>query len=249
MTKFIVIASGKGGTGKTTTAINLGIALTNFGRNVILLEGNLSTPHLGLHLGSHNHSATLTDVLNGKKSIRDVIYLHHSGLKIIPAGVTLKDLEKVDAVTYRNAIKDLMGLSEIVIIDSAAGLGNEAMAALEPADGMLIVTNPELPAITDALKMKRLAERNNVVVLGIILNRVRNDELEMTISSVETILETKVIGAIPEDDEVRKALNLHHPVTETSPDSGAAKEFRNIAAKLIGNEHETHIQRMEKEVK
>src|SRR3989338_9089200 len=94
MTKFIVIASSKGGVGKTTTAINLGTALTSFGRDVIVVDANLSAPNVSLYIGAPQVPITLQDVLERNKKITDALYMHANGLKIIPASQSMKDIKK-----------------------------------------------------------------------------------------------------------------------------------------------------------
>src|SRR3989338_4734544 len=97
MTKFIAIASGKGGVGKTTTALNLGTALSNFGKDVVVVDANLSTPHISLHLGSPKLRVTLNDSLKGIVNIKDTAYLHPSGVRIIPSSIALEEHDKKDA--------------------------------------------------------------------------------------------------------------------------------------------------------
>ena len=96
MTKIITITSGKGGVGKTTTAINLAAALNSFGKEVILVDANLSTPNVGLHFGAPIVPITLNHVLNGKAEIADAIYEHASGTKIMPSSLSVKDLRNIN---------------------------------------------------------------------------------------------------------------------------------------------------------
>ena len=89
MTKFIGIASGKGGVGKTTIAINTAISILNFERGITLLDANLSTPHVSIHLGAPLSPITVHDVLKGRNSITEATYIHPSGLRIIPASISI----------------------------------------------------------------------------------------------------------------------------------------------------------------
>jgi len=91
MTKFLGIMSAKGGVGKTTTALNLAISMANFNQRVLLIDGNISTPHLGLHLNFFNNINTLHNVLSGEKNIFDVIYKHKSGLSLVLGDVSLNN--------------------------------------------------------------------------------------------------------------------------------------------------------------
>ncbi|MDI6721594.1 MAG: AAA family ATPase, partial [Candidatus Aenigmarchaeota archaeon] len=159
MTRIIACISGKGGVGKTTVVSNLGVALAKFGRNVIVVDANLTTPNLGLHLGVPLYPTTLHDVLKGTAAIKDAIYYHDSGLKIIPAGLSLRDLRGVDSRDLPNVLLDLLGTSDIVLLDAAAGLGKETLSAIEAADETMLVANPELTSVADALKASKLAQQ------------------------------------------------------------------------------------------
>lgn len=238
MGKVIAIVSGKGGTGKTTTAVNLGIALTNFGREAIVVDANLSTPNVGLHIGQPMLPVTLHDVLDGRKRIADACYLHQSGLKVVPASISLKKAREADFENLKDALTEFLALPSVIILDSAAGIGREAMAAIMASDETLIVTNPDLPSVTDALKTIKIAEEVGSTVVGVVLNRVRNDGLEMTTDNVETILDLPVVGIIPEDNYVRRALHMKSPLLYEFPKSRAAIAFKKLAANMLGQSYE-----------
>ncbi|MAH03585.1 hypothetical protein CMI39_02245 [Candidatus Pacearchaeota archaeon] len=94
MKKLIVITSGKGGVGKTTSAVNLGAAVNHFGRDVLVVDGNLTTPNVGIHLGSPEVPVSLNHVLSEKADISEAIYEHESGIKILPSSLSIKELKK-----------------------------------------------------------------------------------------------------------------------------------------------------------
>ncbi|MCM2325259.1 MAG: cell division ATPase MinD [Candidatus Woesearchaeota archaeon] len=244
MTKFIVVASSKGGVGKTTTAINLGTALTIFGRDVIVVDCNLSTPNVSLYLGAASVPITLHDVLNRGKKITDALYMHSHGLKIIPASTSMKDRREIDYEKLQRVIKELSGTCDFVIIDSSAGLNDEAINAIKMGDEILVVSTPELPAISDALRTMKLAKDHNKKVSGVILTRAYDDELELSKKDVEAILETKVIGIIPEDETMREAVKMKNPVTHTHPNAPSSLGYKKLAAELIG---EKYVESKEKE--
>src|SRR3989338_5311955 len=135
MTRFIAVLSGKGGVAKTTTSISLGAALTGFGKDVIVVDANLTTPNVGLHLGVPVVPVNLHHALQNKNKIKDAIYMHHQGTKIIPASISVADLMETDPQKLPRTIADLKKLNpDFVILDGAAGLGREALSAIYAAD-------------------------------------------------------------------------------------------------------------------
>jgi len=239
MKRIIVITSGKGGVGKTTTAINLGAALKYFGKDVLIVDANLSTPNIGIHLNSPEVPINLNHVLNDKANLVDAVYEHESGLKIIPASLSMKELKKIKPERIKNLRKDFMKISEFVILDCAAGLGREATSVIEAADEVILVTNPEMPAIIDALKTIKLAEEMKKSITGIIITRVRKNKVELPPETVKEMLEIPVLGMIPEDEVMQEALRLKNTVIHTHPQSKPARAYKEIAAKLIGTYYDS----------
>jgi len=233
MSKVIVITSGKGGVGKTTTAINLGAAIHNLGGDVIVLDANLTTPNVGLHLNSPEVPVCLNHVLNDGAELFEAIYEHDSGLRIIPSSLSIKELKKIKPEKLKTLKKSLKNLSEYIIVDSAAGLGDEATHVIAIADEIIIITNPEMPAITDALKALKLAEEMKKSVLGVIMTRVKKDKIELQPETVKEMLEIPILGMIPEDIEVKKALNAKDAVVHVYPKGNASRAYKEIAANLI----------------
>lgn len=238
MTRLIAVASGKGGVGKTTTVVNLGSALAQMERNVIILDANLTTPNVGLHLGIHGPLTTLNDVLEDRATITDAIYMHHSGLRVVPAGLSLKHLKSADPDRLWNIVLDLFGSAEAVLLDTPAGLERGAKAVLDAAEEVLIVTNPEMPAVTDALKTIRVARASGAQPIGVVLNKVSGDHSEMTVDDVESMLDLSVIAQIPFDPEVPRGIRMKSPVVLRQPNSLAAKAYTKLAAKLVGLDYE-----------
>ncbi|MBR9706665.1 AAA family ATPase [Candidatus Pacearchaeota archaeon] len=234
MAKVYAIISGKGGVGKTTTAINLGTALNNLGEDVIILDANLTTPNIGIHLGAPIVPITLNHVLNNQAKIEDAIYEHESGTKIMPASLSLKETERINYKNLSNITKKLKNITNHIIIDCAAGLGEEARAAMNACDEMIIVTNPEMPAVTDALKTIKLAEEMNKPVKGVIVTRYQGKKTEMPISNIRDMLEAPIIGIIPEEDAVKESQVMKNPVILTHPRSKSAKTYINTSKRILG---------------
>jgi len=241
--KIIVITSGKGGVGKTTTAINLGAAINYFGKNVLIIDGNLSTPNIGIHLNSPEAPVCLNHILSDKAEPHEAIYEHESGIKIMPSSLSIKELKKLRPEKMKNLRKEFKALGDYILIDSAAGLGKEATSAMETADELIIVTNPEMPAITDALKTIKLAEEMKIPVKGIIITRVKKNKSEMQPEVVKDMLEVPILGSIPEDSCVQEALNSKDALVHTHPKSNSARAYKEIAARLINVDYDSNKDR------
>lgn len=236
MTRVIVVSSGKGGVGKTTLVANLASALAEFNQTVVAVDCNLTTSNLGIHLGIPMYPTTLQDVLDGNARIKDAMYFHPNGFRVVPADVSLSKRMVPNTHELVDIFYKLVGDSDFVLIDSAAGLGNEAVAAIDAADEVIIVTNPELPALTDALKLKEVADKLATYNLGVVLNKVKEEKNEYHIGEVENFLDSPILGSVPEDVAVRDAIAMKQPVVISKPYSKAALHMKAIAAKLIGKE-------------
>ncbi|MEK6859754.1 MAG: cell division ATPase MinD [Nanoarchaeota archaeon] len=234
MAKIYAILSGKGGVGKTTSTINLGASLNNLGEDVIIVDGNLTTPNIGIHLGAPIVPTTLNHVLAGQAEIEDAIYEHDSGTKIIPASLSLRESEKINYKRLGEITKKLKKITDHVLIDSAAGLGEEAKSAIMAADEIIIITNPEMSAVTDALKTIKLAEEMNKPVTGIIITRYQGKKVEMSIANIKDMLEVPILGIIPEDDSIKESQVMKNAVIYTHPKSSATKHYMITSRRLLG---------------
>ena len=238
MTKYIALISGKGGVGKTIISINLALALQNFGRDAVVADLSLSTPDLGLYLGIPFLPATLNHLIRGDNDINDVVYRHPSGLKLIPASISS---ETYEPEKIKQAIKKLDNLYEIVLLDLPVGLDKDTLSLMKIADEVFIVTVPELPSVTDALRAIKVAEDNELTVAGVILNKVKGDSYEITRSNVQMMLGYPIIEQIPYDENIRKSVHNKFPVLSTNPNSASSVAVKKLASILIGEKYESPI--------
>jgi septum site-determining protein MinD len=229
--KVVGLLSGKGGVGKTTCAVNIAAGLNYFGKRVVVVDGNLTTPNVGLHLGVPVSPFSLHHVLKDECSIHESVQKHPSGFSFIPGSLSITDLEGMK-LSKMKKIRELD--TDYVILDGGAGLGGEAIKVMEQSDELFIVTNAELPAITDALKTVKLASEMGKDVRGIIVTRVKQDDLDISVANIESLLEKPVVAVVDEDDSLREALSLKDVVVHTHPHSSAARSYLKFTANMCG---------------
>lgn len=237
MTRVITIGSGKGGVGKTTITANLGVALSTFGEETIVLDADVAMANLELVLGMEGKSVTLHDVLSGEAEIADAIYEGPGGVKIIPAGISLEGLRKIRLDRLEEVLKSIIEVADILLIDAPAGLEKDALAALAAAQEMILVTTPEVPSISDALKTKIVASKLGVDIIGAVINREKNDKTFLNVDEIETILEVPVIAVIPDDPEVSRAAAFGEPIVVKNPKSPTSNAIMQLAGDLLGEEY------------
>ncbi len=235
MTRVIVVASGKGGVGKTTLAANLAVALTQFGKRVAVLDADIVMANLEIIMGLRNPPVALIDVLMGRLGIEDVIYEGAGGVKIIPAGITLEGFNEGTMEMLKAAIREIPTDIEILVIDAPAG--RDASMVMDEGQEVILVTVPQVSSVSDALKMKILAEKMGAKVVGVILNMVENKSRELSRREIENALDANVISIIPEDSKVKEALACEVPFVIKYPTSKPARELIKLAAGLIGREY------------
>ncbi len=245
MTRYICIISGKGGVGKTTSAISLAHAMGKH-KNTLLVDANLSTPNINVHLGAPILRKTLMQVLKDEVSLKQAIYTHESGLRLVPTISTVHDLKNLKFARLKEVLRDLRNEADIILLDSAAGLSKEAISAIEACNEVLVITNPELSAVLDAQKTIQVAQELGKSILGVVLNKAGEDKHELKVNEVEKLLDLPVIGVIPYDKNIRKALKKRHPVTHTHPGSKASKEYERVAGLLLGERYFSSINKKSK---
>ncbi len=234
MARVITIASGKGGTGKTTVTVNLGTALARFGMRTYIIDADIGMANLGLLLGLENVPVTLHEVLAGKSSIDEAIYEGPAGLRVIPCGMSLQGFQESDPEKLKDVMGDLVDRADFLLIDAPAGINRDGIIPLAVADEVILVVNPELSSIIDALKTKILTEMVKGHVTGVIVNRAGFDRTEIVRDKLEVLLQVKVLGVIPEDLNVKRAASYKTPYVIKYPDSAASVAVNSIAASLAG---------------
>ena len=233
MTRVISVVSGKGGVGKTTMTVNLGTALAQQGHEVLVIDGNFSGANVSQHFGIGFQEVSLNDVLNGDAYITQAVSKHSEGVSVLPANVL--DFQ-ANSENLKHSLVEFLGDKDFVLIDSAAGIGDEVQATIEASDEVLLVAKPELPALTNCLGAKKIAEQLEREVLGLVLNGVRNEKSEVEHEDVKDLIETDILGKVPDHKHVREGIALREPVVSYRPESRVSKHISDVAYRLKGEE-------------
>ncbi len=234
MGRIISIASGKGGTGKTTTTANLAIALGDKGQKVCAIDADLTMANLSLVMGIEDADVTIHDVLAGDADIKDAVYsTSYENVTLIPASVDWEHVLKADPRKLPEVIKSLKNEFDFILIDCPAGLQMDAMNAMLSGEEVVLVTNPEISCITDTMKVGIILRKAGLAVLGFVFNRYGRSKNDIPPEAAEEVMEIPLLAVIPEDPAVRKATLEGIPVVKHRPNAPAAKAFVKLADEII----------------
>lgn len=234
MGRVFCIVSVKGGTGKTTTAVNLGLALTKLGEDCLVVDANLDCASIAHQLGINaRNEHTIHDVISGDIPVNEAVVKHKSGMSILLGSDTFnfKDFSNTDLSKVIEGVRDYY---DNIIVDCPAGLSASVQSLIKSCDEVIIVTNPELPAVAQAFKIVEFCESFWVPIKGVVVNRNDPDFSELMVRDVETILGKPVIGSIPEDLAMKESIALRDPIVSLSPKSKISRSYSELAATVAG---------------
>jgi len=249
MAKVLVVTSGKGGVGKTTSTAALGAALAQTGQSVVVIDFDVGLRNLDLVLGAERRVVyDLINVIQGVAKLPQALIRDKriDTLSLLPASQT-RDKDALTAEGVARVISELRRKFDWVICDSPAGIERGATLAMRHADAAIIVTNPEVSSVRDSDRIIGLldaktakAERGERVDKHLLITRYdasRATRGEMlNIEDVLEILSIPLLGIIPESEEVLRASNLGSPVTLCNPASPPARAYIDAARRLCGDE-------------
>ncbi|MEA3377577.1 MAG: septum site-determining protein MinD [Chloroflexota bacterium] len=240
--RVVTITSGKGGVGKTTLCANLGAALAMRGQRVAVVDADVGLRNLDVILGLENRIVyDLVDVIEKRCRLRQALvrHKHLSKLYLLPAAQT-RDKSAVHSEDMMWVCDELREEYNIILIDSAAGIEQGFRYAMEPADEVVIVTNPEVPAARDADRVIGLIEAEEKGPARLVINRVKPEMVKrgqmLSIADVVELLAIELIGVVPEDESVLIAANRGEPLTLSSNHGRAGQAFHDIARRLLGED-------------
>ena len=238
--RVIVITSGKGGVGKTTTSANIGTALAKEGYKVVLIDTDLGLRNLDLLLGLENRIVyTIVDVIEERCKLRQALVKDkkNPNLQLLAAAQT-RDKSAVSAEQLKEICDTLKEKNDFVLVDCPAGIEQGFQNAVAGASEAIVVTTPEMSAIRDADRIIGLLEANEVKKTDLIVNRIRMDMVKkgdmMSIDDVVDILSINLIGAVPDDENIVISTNQGEPLVGS--DALAGKAYMNICKRIMGED-------------
>ena len=238
MSQVIVITSGKGGVGKTTSTANIGTGLARMNKKVVLIDTDIGLRNLDVVMGLENRIIyNLVDVIEGNCRIRQALIKdkHYPNLYLLPSAQT-RDKSAVSPEQMIKLVDGLKPLFDYIILDCPAGIEQGFRNAIAAADQAIVVTTPEVSAIRDADRIIGLLEADGIRKIDLVLNRIRVDMVErgemMSVEDVLEILAVNLLGAIPDEESIVIAANHGEPVVGS--DTLAGQAYLNIARRLMG---------------
>ena len=240
MSEVLVITSGKGGVGKTTTCANIGTGLAKMGYKVCMIDTDIGLRNLDVVMGLENRIVyNLVDVVEGNCRIKQALIRdkRHSTLYLMPCAQT-RDKSSVNPEQMVKLIGHLRDIFDFIILDCPAGIEQGFQNAVAAADRAIVVTTPEVSAIRDADRIIGLLEAREFDKIELVINRMRADMVRrgdmMSATDVMDILSVPLIGVVPDDENVVISTNQGEPLVGTNTPAG--KAYQNVSERVAGKE-------------
>lgn len=240
--QVIAVTAGKGGVGKTNVSVNLALALADLGRRVMLLDADLGLANVDVLLGL-TPKRTLADVIEGRCELRDVLLLGPGGVRIVPAASGTQSMVHLSPMQHAGLIQAFSDISDnldVLVVDTAAGIGDSVVSFVRAAQEVLLVVCDEPTSITNAYALIKLLNRDHGMTRFRVLANMAHSPQEgrnlfakltkVTDRFLDVALQ--YVGVIPYDESVRKAVQKQRAVYEAFPRSKASLAFKAVAQKV-----------------
>ena len=235
MSEVIVITSGKGGVGKTTTTANIGTGLAKLDKKVVMIDTDIGLRNLDVVMGLENRIVyNLVDVVEGNCRLKQALIKdkRYSNLFLLPSAQT-RDKSSVSPEQMKKLVDELRTEFDYILLDCPAGIEQGFKNAIAGADRAIIVTTPEVSAIRDADRIIGLLEAEELKKIELVINRIRMDMVKRgDMMSVEDAID--LIGVVPDDESIVIATNEGEPLVGS--DTQAGRAFANICHRVLGEE-------------
>ena len=240
--RVIVITSGKGGVGKTTTNANIGTALAKAGNKVVMIDTDLGLRNLDLLLGLENRIVyTIVDVVEKRCKLKQALVKDKKNPNLcLLAAAQTRDKTAVSEEQLKEICEQLQKDFDFILVDCPAGIEQGFQNAVSGASEAIVVTTPEMSAVRDADRIIGLLEaREEIESYKLLINRVRPNLIKsndmMSVEDVAEILSADLIGIIPEDTGIITSTNKGEPIVNDE-NSLAGRAYRNVAHRIMGEE-------------
>lgn len=248
--RVITITSGKGGVGKSSTAVNLAIQFRKLGYRVMIFDADFGLANVEVMFGAIP-TCNLSDVIRRGKSIEEVVVEGPMGVKFISGGSGVFETTNMtsDDIRFLNSkLKQLESMADIIIIDTGAGISDGILQFITSSNEVLLVTTPEPTSITDSYALLKALNRHpgydiTSTKIRVITNKVKNDEESKSLFTKLSLvvkqflhMDIELLGMIPQDGHMHKAVMQQQPVSIAYEGSGASKAYEVIAKKLTDND-------------
>ncbi len=231
---IIAVVSGKGGVGKTFLSINLSVAFAEAGYRVLLVDTNFTSPTVATHFKVTPETHTIDEAMSkGSYRPTDLIWIHPAGFHFLTPSFNLVALDDQALHRIFQIIRPLFSQYDITILDGPAGVGRDVYYTLANAEAAIIVANPNYPSLYNALKTHYFAKALGKMVPGAVLN-MYTKKSSVSPKEAAEILELPLLGVIPEDPNVKKALDAGIPLLKYNPSAPAARAVYEVASNLLG---------------
>lgn len=241
--KVIAVTSGKGGVGKTNFTVNLAIVLSLLGNRIIVIDADLGLANVDVVLGI-NPKHNLLSLIRGYKNIEQILFDGPAGIKIIAAGSGIEELINLDEWQIKKVIMELNRLkefSDIILIDTGAGISKKVLSFISSADDVIVITTPEPTSITDAYALiKVMSSKNHNTKFKLVVNRAMNyKESKVTAEKMSKVckkfldIDIEILGYILEDVGISKSVKEQRPFVLKYPHNHTTESFYMIAKKLL----------------
>ena len=238
MSEVIVVTSGKGGVGKTTTTANIGYSLASLGYKVLLIDTDIGLRNLDVVMGLENRIVyNIVDVIEGNRKYNQAIIKDKNctGLALLPAAQT-RDKTAIAPEQMKKLMEQLKPDYDYIIIDCPAGIEHGFKNAIAAAERAIIVTTPEVSAIRDADRIIGILDANEMPRIDLVINKIRQDMVRrgemMSVDDVVDILSINLIGTISDDEAIVISTNRGEPIAGTRSKTGRA--YDSIAKCIAG---------------